>query len=70
MGHRLGGNIFKKAFARSVYQARTGREPPASEASKADWKDFRAFKCRQKLTIAGRNSLFELFNKVSSLFYV
>ena len=70
MGHRLGGNIFKKAFARSVYQACTGGEPPTSEASKVDWKAFRAFKRRQKLTIAGRNSLLELFKKVSSLFYV
>jgi len=67
MGHQLGGNVFKRAFAQSVYLARTGWEPPTSQASKTDWEAFRAFKRHQKLTIAGRNNLLELFDKVPFL---
>jgi hypothetical protein len=66
-GRELGGNTFKRAFARSIYFARTGRDPPTKYDSKEDRKEFRVFRARHQLVITGRNCLLELYNKVRCL---
>jgi hypothetical protein len=45
IGQQRGGKKYKGAFARSVYEARTGRPlPNPNHCLKEAWADFKTFK--------------------------
>jgi hypothetical protein len=64
-GREPGGKAYKTAFARSIYLARTGRQPPTDNASDQDLRDFKTFRTRQQKLVTGRNHVLNLFLQVS-----
>lgn len=71
IGQQRGGKKYKGAFARSVYEARTGRPlPNPNHCSKEARADFKMFKIRQQTLIAGRNILLDMYNEVRLSFHV
>ena len=67
-GERPGGKKFKTNFARSIYEARTGRKPPHPRLATAeDKKLFKKFKLDHHRMVASRNDLLNLYREVRPL---
>jgi hypothetical protein len=63
-GREPGGRVYKKAFARSIYFARTGLQPPSGDDSTEDQKKIKTFKAQQQTLITNRNHLLDMYNQV------
>jgi hypothetical protein len=58
IGLQRGGKKYKGAYARSVYESRTGQRPPdMNHSTKEERTAFKAFKIRQQNLITSRNYL-------------
>ena len=67
-GERPGGKKFKTNFARSIYDARTGRKPPHPRHATAEDKNlFKKFKLDHHKMVASRNDLLNLYWEVRLL---
>jgi hypothetical protein len=68
-GMQPGGKTYKSDFAKAIYEARTGRQPPSNTASKVDHQLFKSFKSQQQNIIRCRNYLLDMYKQVFNPLY-